>query len=445
MLTAHHAAVLGPLDYLSSLELFGIKLGLDNIRAIVEALGHPERSFKTVHVAGTNGKGSVTAIVDRALGSAGYRSARYTSPHLVDLAERFVIDGQVVDHDRLAEAVGRFRETCAQLLARGELAATPTFFEATTAVALDLFREAGIDVAVCEVGLGGRLDATNVIEPAVTAITTIGFDHERHLGMTIREIAREKAGIIKPGIPVVVGDVPEDARDVIEEVARSRGARIVRASEGVEAIHLSGAAEPGTAAFDGQRIRLTTPVRAYGDIPLALAGAHQIANAVVAVRVLETLDEAGVPVGQDAIVEGLGRVAWPGRLDRRRLADGRQMLLDAAHNPDGARALAAFLRDEPGGTRPIVFAASRDKDIPGMLRALGPVTKAFVMTRASNTRGADPGDLAACAAEVAPGVPALIEPVPASALQAAWGLAPSIVVAGSIFLIGDILAGIRPS
>jgi len=200
------------LDYLFGLEQFGIKFGLENISRLVEQLGHPERAFLALHIAGTNGKGSVTAMVDTALRAAGHRAARYTSPHLVDLNERFVVDGRPAADEEMTDAVEIVRDAIRQLRSTGALQAEPTFFEATTAVAFELFRRAKVEVAAIEVGLGGRLDATNVLTPTATAITSIGFDHERYLGATLREIAVEKAGIIKPGVPVVVGALPVPMR-----------------------------------------------------------------------------------------------------------------------------------------------------------------------------------------------------------------------------------------
>ena len=208
-----------PLDYLFGLEQFGIKFGLENIRTLVAALGHPERAFPSVHIAGTNGKGSVTAMVDAGLRAAGHRSARFTSPHLIDLTERFAIDDRPVAQDALVAAVADLRGRVDALIASGALRAHPTFFEATTALALELFRRAGVDVAVIEVGLGGRLDSTNVITPVATAITSIAFDHETYLGHTLGAIATEKAGIIKPSVPVVVGRVPAEAETAIDGVA----------------------------------------------------------------------------------------------------------------------------------------------------------------------------------------------------------------------------------
>src|SRR5262245_2600500 len=205
MAKADRSALDDPLNYLFTLEQFGIKLGLDNMNAIVEAWGHPEHAFRSVHIAGTNGKGSVTAMTDAALRAAGHRAGRYTSPHLVRLNERFVIGGTEVDDVSLEHAVGDVRDEVERLRQTGRLEVHPTFFEITTAVAFELFRRAAVDIAVCEVGLGGRLDATNVLAPLVTAITSIGFDHQQYLGRTLREIAVEKAGIIKPDVPVVLG------------------------------------------------------------------------------------------------------------------------------------------------------------------------------------------------------------------------------------------------
>ena len=402
-----------PLAWLFGLEQFGIKFGLDNISGIVAALGHPERAFRSVHVAGTNGKGSVTAMVDAALRAAGHRSARYTSPHLVDLAERFVIDGEPVARGALADASSGVRDAIERLRAGGGLDVQPTFFEVATAIAFELFRRAGVAVAVLEVGLGGRLDATNVVSPPallVTAITSIAFDHQLYLGTTLREIAIEKAGIIKPGVPVVVGPMERDAAAAIDEIAASRAASVIR-----------------------------TTARDCEGMTIGLAGAHQRSNAAVAKRVLEQLDARGVAVPADAIAAGLAHPQWPGRLDVRRFADGRELLLDAAHNPAGAASLASYLMAEGGPPRPLVFAAMRDKDVAGMLAALLPAVASLVITRASNARAADPEWLEQQARAIAPALSIAIVPSIDEALDAAWRASPRIVVAGSIFLLGDVL------
>jgi dihydrofolate synthase/folylpolyglutamate synthase len=407
---------LDPFAYLFSLEQFGIKFGLENITAVVDRLGRPDRAYPTVHVAGTNGKGSVTAMVDAALRAAGHRSARYTSPHLVDLTERFVVDGRPIGTDALAQAVADVRGVVETLRREGTLDVQPTFFEVTTAVALELFRRANVDVAVMEVGLGGRLDATNVITPAVTAITSIGFDHQLYLGSTLEAIAFEKAGIIKNGIPVVVGELDDGPRAVIERIASERGAPLIRAS-----------------ASDVEE-----------RFAIGLPGRHQQANAAVAFNVLRLLDGQGLRVPSAAVAQGLARPEWPGRLDVRRLPDGREIMLDAAHNPAGAAALASYLDASRASARlPLVFAAMRDKDVDGMYRELLRSVGALIVTRASNPRSADPAALADRARSIAPSLPITVEPSVPAALAAAWRLASRIVVAGSIFLLADVMRELK--
>jgi dihydrofolate synthase/folylpolyglutamate synthase len=400
---------LDPFTYLFGLEQFGIKFGLENISAIVARLGHPDRAFRSIHIAGTNGKGSVAAMVDAALRAAGHRSARYTSPHLVDLTERFAIDGQPIARDPLADVIADIRTAIEQLRREGVLAVQPTFFEVTTAAAFELFRRARVDVAVLEVGLGGRLDATNIVSPIATAITSIDFDHQKFLGNTLREIALEKAGIIKPAVPVVVGELDPEASAAIEEVARRHRSPLIRSNR--------------------------TDV---ADLTVALRGAHQRINAAVALRLLEAADAQGLAVPRQAMAAGLADPQWPGRLDLRRLSGNREMLLDAAHNPAGAVALASYLKAgcEPP---PLVFAAMRDKDTGAMLRALLPVVSRVIFTRASNPRCADPFVLAEQARAIAPALPVSAEPSVPDALAAAWRAAPMIVVAGSIFLLGDVI------
>jgi dihydrofolate synthase / folylpolyglutamate synthase len=425
-----------PIAYLLGLEHFGIKFGLENIGALAAALNHPERAFHSIHVAGTNGKGSVTAMIDSALRAAGYRAARYTSPHLLELNERFVIDGRAVDAPALVSAVADVRSHVDSLLHAGTLLAQPTFFEVTTAVAFELFRRAAVDVATLEVGLGGRLDATNIVTPRVTAITSIALEHQQYLGRTVGEIAAEKAGIIKPGVPLVLGETDSDAAAVIESVARSRGAEIVRAWEDVTL--------DAQVTGESTEMRLRTPAHDYGRMSVGLRGAHQVANALVAVRVLEQLDMQGLSVPSWAIVEGLAAVSWPGRLDLRRLPDGRELLLDAAHNPAGAAALATYLHRF--GTRPpLVFAAMRDKDVSEMFRVLLPEVSSLVLTRASNLRTADPEVLAARARNLAPSMRISVEPGLRKALESAWRESNRVLAAGSLFLVGDVLQEIERS
>jgi len=401
-------------EFLFSLERFGMKFGLANSARLCAALGHPETAFPSVIVGGTNGKGSVTAMVDAAVRAAGHRCGRYTSPHLVRLEERFVIDGREVLPERLEQAAAAVKQAAESLVASGGLETLPTFFEATTAVAFVLFRDAGVRLAILEVGLGGRLDATNIVSPVAAAIVSIDLDHQAQLGESIAEIAAEKAGIIKQRIPVVCGPVPDAALAVIELVCRERGAELFRTD------------------LDG---RLAARVAA---LPLALRGEHQRTNAVVALKLLDVIDEdptLGLRIGADAVRAGLGTTVWPGRLETFTVA-GCQVVLDAAHNPAGARALASYLRDtEPGGVT-LVFGAMHDKAIAAMLSALAPAVSSVICTTAPNPRAASAAELTAIAATVTSHADAIVDPF--DAVREACTRGNTVVVAGSIFLIGPV-------
>ena len=388
-----------------------MKFGLENISRLCDALSHPERSFRSILIAGTNGKGSVTAMVHRGLVEAGHRAARYTSPHLERLEERYVIGTGEVETARLRDAVGRVRAAVETLQRSGALDAPPTFFECATAAAFDLFREAGVEIAVLEVGLGGRLDATNVVTPIVTAITSIGFDHQAQLGNTLESIAFEKAGIVKPGVPLVCGEVPPAAAQVIAAVCRERQAPVVHASTCADL------------------------ERWIGSTPLALAGRHQRANAAVAACVLQQTDAAGVPVDDAAIRAGLTDVSWPGRLERLRYG-AAHVLIDAAHNPDGARALAAYLHDAGWSDCALIFGVMRDKAVTEMLGPLTECCSTLICTTADSPRALP----AQAIAEMArlPGATWTIETVaaPREAIESATRRFSRVVIAGSIFLTG---------
>jgi dihydrofolate synthase/folylpolyglutamate synthase len=421
-------------ERLFALETFGIKLGLANISQLCAALGHPERSFASLHVAGTNGKGSVTAMAHAALVAAGRHAGRYISPHLVDLSERFVIGDAPVGADALQRAADDVLDCADALRASGALPVHPTFFEATTAIAFELFRRAGVEVAVIEVGLGGRFDSTNVITPVAGAITSIGFDHQQHLGDTIEAIAFEKAGIVKPGMDVVIGGVPEEARAVIARVAAEQNARTIDADADVRVA--------GNHVDEGQLL-IETPEARYGPLSLALRGQHQVGNARVAVRLLETARRHGVAVTKEAIERGLTQVEWPGRLELIRVEDGRQVLLDAAHNVDGARALAAYLQARHPERPAFVIGVMRDKDIEGILTALLPLVSSVVATAAPTPRALPARDLASRLAAMGAPVPVRTEPDPAVAVELALATSRTVCVAGSIFLVGAVRDALR--
>ena len=402
-----------PLDWLLGLELLGMKFGLENMHRLTASLDHPERHFTSVHVAGTNGKGSVTAMVEQGLRAAGLESARYTSPHLERLEERFVIRGQETSTDALRATVTAVREAVEKIQAQ-QPAFSPTFFECATAAAFELFRRERVEVAVIEAGLGGRLDATNVIEPLVTAITSVDFDHEALLGTTTEAIAAEKAGIVKPRVPLVVGRLTPAADAVVTETAARRQAPVIRAS----------AIPP-----------------AWTALRPALKGAHQRDNIAVAIALLEQLRALGIDVPDDAIRSAVEDVRWPGRLEHIE-RNGISYLIDAAHNPGGARALAAYIGELGWTDACLVFGAMQDKKVVGMLGYLLPVVGSIVCTTAPSARAEAADRLAGVARELT-GRPVYIEPDPARAVARASSVSPRVVIAGSIFLIGPLRGILR--
>jgi dihydrofolate synthase/folylpolyglutamate synthase len=360
-------------------------------------------------------------MVHAALVAAGIRAARYTSPHLVRLNERFVIGNEPVD-DRTLETVAH------DVL--DAIDRPPTFFEATTAMAFELFRRARVEVAVVEVGLGGRFDATNVLTPPVGAITSIGLDHEQHLGRTVERIAFEKSGIIKRGMTIVTGALPDAAMQVVREVVTTRGAVLRDARLHA---HVRHEMESGRA-----RLTIQTPTSQYGPLMLALRGEHQVGNAAVAVSLLEAARESGITIPDAAIARGLESVEWPARLELLPFADGGYVLLDASHNPEGARALRAYLarwhQDRPA----LVVGIMRDKDTDGILRELLPVTSSVIATAADTSRALPADELAARVRALDPARTVLTRSDPSAALDAAAAASRAVCVAGSIFLAGAV-------
>lgn len=400
-----------PLAFLFSLERLGMKFGLENISRLAEALGHPERAFTSILVGGTNGKGSVTAMVESALRAGGLSVARYTSPHLVRLEERFVVDGAEVATATLRETAAHVEAVVERMVRERSLDGLPTFFECTTAIAFELFRRARVEVAVLEVGLGGRLDATNIVTPVACAITSIDLDHQVQLGDSIESIAREKAGIVKPGVPLVCGPLPDVAERVVAAICEERGAPIVRADR--------------------------RTLDALGPVRLALRGAHQRDNAGVAIALLRQAARRGVRVSDDAIRAGLERAEWPARLELF-TSGGVEVLVDAAHNPSGARALAAWLVEAGWSGIALVFGAMRDKDVAGMLAAILPLCARVICTTPPNPRAIPAADLATMVRRLDDRVEVEVVPDPAAALSLARARGPRVVAAGSIFLIGPL-------
>jgi len=431
-----------PLERLYARGQFAMKLGLDNTRALLEALDDPHRPYKVVHVAGTNGKGSVAAMVASALSSAGLITGLYTSPHLTHIEERIAIDGEPITPHALRMILEYVFLEEEKAVAAGRMAGPATFFELVTASAFVAFATAKLDVAVVEVGMGGRFDATNLVEPAVTAITSIALDHTAYLGDTIEAIAGEKAGIMKAGVPCVVGETAAEAVRVFERQAADTGARLHLALEECrwEAAIVDGAT----------MLTLATPSHDYGTLRLGLNGRHQARNAVVAVRVLEEATAAGLEVPAPAIVAGLADASWPARLEVLPLADGREVVLDAAHNPAGAVTLAEWLAET--GRREVTFVLGlmRDKDAAAVVDALAGLARRIVCTTADPARGLDASALAAIVRERAPQVGTAAIAAPQAALAEALEGHGAVCVAGSIYLAGALrpallaLAGAEP-
>ena len=421
-----------PLAYLLGLQRFGIKLGLDNMEALKAALDDPDRCFRSILIAGTNGKGSVAAMVERGLRAAGYCTGLYTSPHLIALNERFAVNGRPVDDAALALEADSIRGTIERLRRSGGLAQPPTFFEATTALALSLFRRRGVDVAVLEVGMGGRFDATNTVGALAAGIPSIDLDHQQYLGATLGEIAFEKAGVIKPGTTVVSAERKLEARDVLRRQAAAVRAHFVDA---VEEVAIRSHDEAGRIRIES----LETPRARYGPLTLALRGRHQLRNAAVAVRLLEELEPAGIGVSGAAVEQALADARWRGRIELVDCAPGRRLLLDPAHNVAAAAALGAWVEGIYPSGLPFVFGALADKDPTGMLAALGGAVNRIVCVPIDSPRARPVADLVAPARAGRRDVPIESAASPVAGLHAVWRTGPVAGVTGSVYLVGEVL------
>ena len=338
------------LNYLYGLQTFGIKLGLDNIRTLLDRLGCPADSYRTVLVAGTNGKGSTASALSEVLRQAGVRTGLYTSPHLHCFTERIRVDGEPVDFDSLEPLIDELRRTGSDL--------PLTFFEFTTALALETFRRCQVEVAILEVGMGGRLDATNAVSPSIGIITPIAFDHQAHLGNTLEVIAGEKAGIMRKGVPVVVSKQHPEAQAALLAASAKIGAEPVVA--GVDFTYTT----------DGKQMHYEGLDSRFDALQPSLAGAHQQANMSVALAAAEILRRQGVLISDASMTDGVAATVWPGRLEWFALE--QKVLLDAAHNGAGAEALAAYL--ETTGCRRVRWLVGMKRD-KAMLQILQPLLK----------------------------------------------------------------------
>lgn len=419
------------------------KFSLDEVRMLAAALGHPERRFASVLIAGTNGKGSTAATLASILQCAGYRTGLYTSPHLLRVNERIKVDGEPISDAEFSEIYRRVEDTTAQLLARSELPQHPSFFETLTAMAFEYFASSGVEIAVLEVGMGGRLDATNVVDPCVSVITDVALDHQKFLGNTISEIAREKAGIIREnGVLVTLPQHPQ-ANDVIGHAALERHARAVSAVPYVPPVspnaELAREAQPGFS----QRYPLTVLDREI-TIETPLIGRHQLRNVALAIAAAVELKSCGFPISAEAIQQGVKKSRWPGRFQiLQSEPNGPTYVLDVAHNPAGAWALRAALSQYFDG-QPLVFVfgAMRDKAIGEMAEILFPLAQTVIATQASshNPRAASPQEVRDAA--VRTGCDVICEPnVPAALREATKRVSGNgvVVVTGSIYIVGEAL------
>lgn len=387
------------LAWLNSTQFFGIKLGLENTRQLLANLGNPERSLRIIHVAGTNGKGSVCAMLDSIFRAAGLKSGLYTSPHLRDFRERVLLNGSMIPKESTAQILTRLHDFCE------DWTHSPTFFELATALALAHFAREKCDIVILETGMGGSLDATNAATPIVSIITPIAMDHAEWLGDSIENIAAEKAGIIKPGIPVVSAPQTDAAAEVIRSKAATCGSRLTFVDE----------------SYAGQ---------------VGLEGTHQKWNASLAISAIRA---AGFSPGDATIAAGLRDVHWPARFQRI----GDRIILDGAHNPHSAAALVETWRGKFGSEKPtIIFGAMKDKDYREMLAVLSKIAASFHFVPVISPRSSAPAELlhsTPCPARMFSTLPAAID----SALAAS----PPVLITGSLFLAGealDVLTGKNP-
>jgi dihydrofolate synthase/folylpolyglutamate synthase len=411
------------LVWLYGLQRFGIKLGLENIRRLLHELSRsggfqaavgdlpPSRGYggpreitfpwKVIHVAGTNGKGSVCAMIDSICRAQGYRIGLFISPHLVTFRERIRVDGEMISANAVADGLTMIRDLIA------DWDPHPTFFEVTTALALKHFGDAKIDIAILETGLGGRLDATNAVQSDVSVITPIALDHEQWLGQTLAEIAGEKAGIIKSGVPVVSAPQQPEAEQVIRARAAECGSPVQFVNE------------------------------TYQGSPVALRGDYQKQNAAVA---LAAIHAANIQLSEKAIVRGLAAVEWPARFQKW----DERTIIDGAHNPGAARILAQTWREVFGNQKAtLVLAVLSDKDLRSICEALAPITESVLLPKIRSERGADSEKLSKVLSEITPPLPCSITPTVGDALIRARAKSNPILITGSLHFAGEVLAHLR--
>lgn len=431
------------LDYLYSFINYEVKrevryapevMNLDRPRELLAALGNPQDGYPIIHITGTKGKGSVGAYCQAALQSAGMQAGLYSSPHLQDFRERFRINDTMIEPQMLADLVAQMKPAIDSI-------PDLTWFELTTALAFMYFKHMAADVVVLEVGLGGRLDATNVVTPVVSVITSLSYDHTHLLGDTLAEIAFEKAGIIKPGVPVVSAPQDSEAYDVLADVAAQQGARLVSVGSEWQVV-------PGQSTTQGQTF-MAGPANALQRYWTPLAGHHQAVNATVALAALSVAREAGVPLPESLVTGGRLTANWPGRFE----VVGKQpaMILDAAHNGASATCLRETLAEvlPSASPRVLVYGASADKDVEGMFVALLPMVDTLILTKAEHPRATEPETLLDVARATGfAGEVVVVQAVTDAVRRAreAAGKDGLVTVTGSLFIVGEVrdALGLQP-
>lgn len=414
--------------FLDSRELFGWQLGLSRVKRLSRLFGDPHRRYAIIHIAGTNGKGSTAATLEAVLKSAGFRTGLYTSPHLINVTERIRIDGLPISIDSF-ETILKQQQ---QLLEKNRA----TYFEALTMVAFSAFAEAGVDIAVVEVGLGGRLDATNIVRPVLSIIPSIAFDHQKFLGTTLSAIAAEKAGILKRGVPCVIGKISPQARRVIESRARRTKSQLYDAWR-VCKVHMS------EVTSQSNRFRIAVDSIEYDGLQSNLIGRHQINNTLCAVTGISVLRKHGFRISDNNLHNGLRNIDWPGRFQI--IQQKPVIVFDVAHNLAGMRSLVETFQEVFPNQRPVVvLGVLADKDYRKMLHEWRDVVRHFVFCRVHSSRALLPEKLHLAALKM--GVAATIVLDPADALEAAKKLAGRggiVCVAGSHYTVGELLATIQ--
>ena len=416
------------LEFLKDLTKFGFNFGLDRIKTLLNFLGNPEQNIKAIHIGGTNGKGSVAAMVSSILTADAKKVGTFTSPHLHSYRERIRINGRMISEEEVADLLTEIRPLLEKMVAEGQ--EHPTEFEVNTAMALLYFSRQHVDLAVIEVGLGGLIDSTNVIHPLVAVITNVAMDHMDYLGNTIEEIARVKAGIIKENTVVVTGAAKPEVIAILQETCNNKGVPLIRVGDGIRY-------KLRSASLKGQEFDLKTPNSRYTSLRIPLIGKHQVTNAAVAVGVIEGLREQGLSINKQAVAEGLMSAVWPARLEY--FSGEPPILIDAAHNYDGADALAdALLQYFKDKKLVLVIGMLADKEREKVMKRLASLAEVVVVTKPNSPRA---GDWRQLASEAKPYVPQVeIEPGIAKAVNKAIDLAGKdhlVCITGSFYMVAE--------